>query len=293
MSNLGFDENNLLSITFSEQLNKEYSLNFSGYQIKSHDKWILIYNKRQRRVIHLKEVSEGMQVAYLQKKVLENFSLDISMMENTLAIFQGFNEESGEKYHYLPFFSKNVDEFSKELKTLFWISIEISKESQGTFIRNFDKEYSFPKEKNQILSFLFALVFVYWKFDGKSWAVSAVKSHIPLVWWTRIAEELEETFNYLAKEYWVFISSQRVQNWNKTVFQFSSNDKQLLALFVDWMNEVKKDTTLSLTLYSKKQQEIKDQLVEYITTASETNLDWKDEVLKLIKENEIKFIKYL
>jgi hypothetical protein len=48
----------------------------------------LIYNKRQWRIIHLKEISEGMQACYLQEKNIGKLKLNILMIENVFAIFQ-------------------------------------------------------------------------------------------------------------------------------------------------------------------------------------------------------------
>jgi hypothetical protein len=54
----------------------------------SKDKGILIYNKRQWRIIHLKEISEGMQACYIQEKSIDGLELNVSMIENAFALFQ-------------------------------------------------------------------------------------------------------------------------------------------------------------------------------------------------------------
>jgi CO dehydrogenase/acetyl-CoA synthase alpha subunit len=46
-----------------------------------------------------------------------------------------------------------------------------------------------------------------------------------------------------------------------------------------------------LDYYLQKQQEIKGQLIEYIQQEKDLNLDWRDEVLKLLSEHNLKFIK--
>jgi hypothetical protein len=47
-----------------------------------------VYNKRQWRIIHLKEISEGMQACYLQEKKISDYEFNKSMFENVLALFQ-------------------------------------------------------------------------------------------------------------------------------------------------------------------------------------------------------------
>ena len=289
-----FDEQHLLTLDIlDEGYSKEYSLCLSWYQFSSKDKGVLVYNKRAWRIVHLKEISEWMQACFLQERSIEGIEFNVSMLENVLALFQWFNEETWEKYHYLPFYSKSVEFLENDLKNSFWISVKVTKEAQWTFVRWIEKPYMFPDDFSDIMSLIFWLVVVYWKFDEKNWEVSAIKAHIPLVWWTRIDEELDWCFRVLAEKYWVFIAAQRVQNWAKRVYQFSSNDREVLKLFVGWMNTYFSEQNLKLENYLKKQEEIKEQLVEYIKNEESLNIEWKDEVLDLLNKHNVKFIKCL
>ncbi len=289
-----FDEHHLLALEATDWgYSKDYSLCFSWCRILSKDKGTLIYNKRQWRIIHLKEISEGMQACYIQEKNIDGLKLNVSMIENAFALFQWFNEETWEKYHYLPFFSKNVEVLEKDLNEFFWLQLKITKEAQWNFVRWVKVSYAFPKELSDILSFVFALIGIYWRIDEKNWEVSAVRVHVPLVWWTHIDEELDEAFKKLSEEYWLFIASQKVQNWGKTIYQFASNDGEILNLYVNWLNSYRKTDYYKLNNYSKKQQEIKDQLIDYIKNEETLDIDWKDEVLKLLDKHVVKFIKCL
>ena len=123
-----FDEHHLLALEATDWgYSKDYSLCLSWCRILSKDKGILIYNKRQWRIIHLKEISEGMQACYIQEKNIDGLKLNVSMIENAFALFQWFNEETWEKYHYLPFFSKNVEVLEKDLNEFFWLQLKITK----------------------------------------------------------------------------------------------------------------------------------------------------------------------
>ena len=289
-----FDEHHLLALEATDWgYSKDYSLCFSWCRILSKDKGILIYNKRQWRIIHLKEISEGMQACYIQEKNIDGLKLNVSMIENAFALFQWFNEETWEKYHYLPFFSKNVEVLEKDLNEFFWLQLKITKEAQWNFVRWVNVSYAFPKELSDILSFVFALIGIYWRIDEKNWEVSAVRVHVPLVWWTHIDEELDEAFKKMSEEYWLFIASQKVQNWGKTIYQFASNDGEILNLYVNWLNSYRKTDYYKLNNYSKKQQEIKDQLIDYIKNEEILDIEWKDEVLKLLDNHVVKFIKCL
>ena len=292
MQTLGFDDNHLLTIEHPNlSTTKDYAVSFPSYIIKSKDKGILIFNKRQWKILHLKEISEWMQVCYLQENPIENYEINKWMIVNALAIFQWFNEETWEKYYYLPFFSKWIGELQQIINNSFGFDVMIKKESQGTFIRNFSTDFSYPKNKNDILSFLFALVLLYWNFEEKKWELSSIKIHIPVVWAKAIDEEMENICKNLAHEYWIFISSQRLQQWWKSIFQCSSNDSELLSLFNDRANSYL-NKNYSIEKYEKKQQEIKQQLIEYIKNTEELSLPWREEVVKEIMNNKVKFIKY-
>ena len=69
--------------------------------------------------MNLKNLGEGMQVVYLQENQLSDYSFDILMLERTLAMFSGFNEEIGEKYRFLPFYSRDVEKLQHDLSNNF------------------------------------------------------------------------------------------------------------------------------------------------------------------------------
>ena len=83
---LTFDQHHLLCVENPNipQL-KEYRFSLSGYQISSYDKGILVYHKKQRKL--MKNLGEGMQVVYLQENQLPDYRFNISMLERTLAMF--------------------------------------------------------------------------------------------------------------------------------------------------------------------------------------------------------------
>ena len=127
MQTLGFDDNHLLTIEHPNlSTTKDYAVSFPSYIIKSKDKGILIFNKRQWKILHLKEISEWMQVCYLQENPIENYKINKWMIVNALAIFQWFNEETWEKYYYLPFFSKWIDELQQIINKNFGFDVMIN-----------------------------------------------------------------------------------------------------------------------------------------------------------------------
>lgn len=133
---LFFDQHHLLCVEHPHIPSiKEYRFSLVGKPISSPDKGVLVYHKRQRKLIHLKNLGDAMQLCYLQKTPLPDYELNIAMLEKTLAMFSGFNEETGEKYRFLPFFSKDTQQLQNDLLESFGIACTITKEPQGVFIR--------------------------------------------------------------------------------------------------------------------------------------------------------------
>lgn len=113
---ISFDENHLLSVQNPDlpQL-KPYSYMLSGWSFSSFDKEIFVYYKRAWKLINLKNLGDGMQIAYLKSDFLPFFDFDKAVLERILAMFHAFDEESGQKYAFLPSFSKNLDQLSQKL----------------------------------------------------------------------------------------------------------------------------------------------------------------------------------
>ena len=209
-----FDQYQLLSVNNPNIPQfKEYRFSLAGKQIVSYDKGVLVYHKRQRKLMNLKNVGEGMQLCYLQKKPLPEYNFNISMLTKTLAMFAGFNEETGEKYRFLPFYSRDVEKLQEELSDDFGIYCQISKEQQGTFIRGLQESWSAAESDEELLTYLFALVFLYGKFEIKNQELIAAKAHIPLLGiWKHLANDFSETYLPRLQELGIFITLSRVQH---------------------------------------------------------------------------------
>lgn len=114
---ISFDDHQLLTRSDPQipQL-KRYHYNLNGLQVQSYDTGLFVYYKRQWNAIQLKNLSEGMQVAYQVKRSQKlTFERDAAYLQNALALFKGFDEEAGQPYHFLPFCKKSPS----ELQSLF------------------------------------------------------------------------------------------------------------------------------------------------------------------------------
>lgn len=290
-----FDENQLLSI-YDEKLpqlrNYQYILDW--YQIESADRLIFAYQKRAWKLINLKNLGDGMQVAFSPKTPLSINSLTFEKDQflNILSLFQGFNEETWIKYHFLPFWNWDIVILKGLLTTLNSPEINIEKTKWWTLISWLKKTFLFPETTEDHLSFLFALALIYGKFEGKYWNLKSIKIHLPLIW---IQAQLEEKLINMCKNLqksWLFIKRNTDHHAEKKIFQFQINDFELLTLFASWNSLFKDLSQRNTELISNQNTTIKNQLISFIEETTIPAISNKEQILPILKNQTLKFLKY-
>lgn len=290
-----FDENQLLSI-YDEKLpqlrNYQYILDW--YQIETTDRLIFAYQKRAWKLINLKNLGDGMQVAFGAQTPLstESLTFDKDQFLNILSLFQGFNEETWIKYHFLPFWNWDILLLKKLLTTLSYSEIDIEKTKWWTIISWLKKTFLFPETAEDHLSFLFALALIYGKFEGKDWNLKSIKIHLPLIW---IQAQLEEKLINMCKnlqKIWLFIKRNTDHYAEKKIFQFQINDFELLTLFASWNSLFKDLPQRNTELISNQNTTIKNQLISFIKETTIPAISNKEQILPILKNQTLKFLKY-
>ena len=290
-----FDENQILSI-YDEKLpqlrNYQYILDW--YQIETTDRLVFAYQKRAWKLINLKNLGDGMQVAFSPKTPLSinSLILDRDQFLNILSLFQGFNEETWIKYHFLPFWNWDVVILKGLLTTLNSPEINIEKTKWWTIISWLTKTFLFPETAEDHLSFLFALALIYGKFEGKDWNLKSIKIHLPLIW---IQAQLEEKLINMCKNLqksWLFIKRNTDHYAEKKIFQFQINDFELLTLFVSWNSLFKDLPQRNTELISNQNTTIKNQLISFIEETTIPAISNKEKILPVLKNQTLKFLKY-
>ena len=290
-----FDENQLLSI-YDEKLpqlrNYQYILDW--YQIETTDRLVFAYQKRTWKLINLKNLGDGMQVAFGAQTPLSTDTLifDKDQFLNTLSLFQGFNEETWIKYHFLPFWNWDILLLKKLLTTLSSPEINIEKTKWWTLISWLKKTFLFPEMPEDHVSFLFALALIYGKFEGKDWNLKSIKIHLPLIW---IQAQLEEKLINMCKnlqKIWLFIKRNTDHHAEKKIFQFQINDFELLTLFASWNSLFKDLPQRNTELISNQNTTIKNQLISFIKETTIPAISNKEQILPILKNQTLKFLKY-
>lgn len=290
-----FDENQLLSI-YDEKLPqlKNYQYILDWYQIETTDRLIFAYQKRIWKLINLKNLGDGMQVAFGAQTPLstDTLTFDKDQFLNILSLFQGFNEETWIKYHFLPFWNWDILLLRELLTTLSYSEIDIEKTKWWTIISWLKKNFLFPETAEDHLSFLFALALIYGKFEGKDWNLKSIKIHLPLIW---IQAQLEEKLINMCKnlqKIWLFIKRNTDHHAEKKIFQFQINDFELLTLFTRWNSLLKDLPQRNTELISNQNTTIKNQLISFIKELQIPEISNKDGILQTIENQTLKFLKY-
>ena len=290
-----FDHNNILMLIDPEiPQHKTYTYVLDNYQIESTDTLLFVYQKRAWKLINLKNLGEGMQIAFSPKNPIstESLTFEKDQFLNILSLFQGFNEESWIKYHFLPFWNRDILLLKKLLTTLSSLEINIEKTKWWTIISWLTKAFLFPETTEDHLSFLFALALIYGKFEGKDWNLKSIKIHLPIIW---IQAQLEEKLITMCKnlqKIWLFIKRNTDHHAEKKIFQFQINDFELLTLFANWNSLFKDLPQRNTELISNQNTTIKNQLISFIEETTIPAISNKEQILPILKNQTLKFLKY-
>lgn len=283
--NIQIDKNNLLTI-FNENIpqTKEYSYSTGGYLFSDFDKWIVVLHKKEWKICNLKNLGDNMNVIYLAQRPEIQTPFDKEGFIKGLYLFDSFDENTGEKYYFVPKFAeKEIQVTNKKLEQL-GISAKIEKSEKWCLITwNLKPQEHWWK----YFSFLLALIFLYGKMDIKNNELIAIKIHIPLFGqFLKHEENFDSMKKELAKE-GIFISTSIQKTNDGIIYQISCNDYEVLknvANYTKGIEKIDKIPKYELTL------EYKNQLIEFIQTNPEIPQDGKSEVIKQLEEWTIKLL---
>lgn len=279
------DKNNLLAIENKKiPQNKEYCHNVSGYEFCDFDKWLIIYHKKQFKIIHLKDLGEKMWVIMVGEKdeELKELELDLNSVESALKLFEWFDEETGEKYYFLYKFKESDLGLLNENLEKLGIKIGVKKTDKWICC-----DYSEEELEYNPASFLFGLTLIYGDFMIKNWDLKSIKIQLPLFGkYQENTEILDEVIATLSDN-WIFVKKSIQETNDGIVYQITSSDYELLQIFARFYEAIEK--WLEISKYTDTQK-IKEELVEFIKINSEIPSEWKEEVISSIENWEIKIL---
>jgi len=280
---LQIDQNNILSIHHPDiSANKEYQNVVWWFSFSSLDKGILVYHKKDIKVISLKNLWENMSVFHVSSRpeIIEK-NLNKESFLQAVSLFKWFDEETWSQYYFFPRFPINEIEKTNWILSKLGFDIQLEKTNKGVTIPYFIQE---AEDISSKFSFLFALTLLHGKLDIKNWNLISAKIHIPLYGsYLSKKEEFQELTRSLQSN-WVFINISSSTNGEWEVFQISITDYEILASFANFYQSIEKIQEISKQDYVAK---IKSELIEYISNKLEVDLwrplEWKNEIVKTIK----------
>ena len=216
---------------------KSYRHNFQWFDFEEENCIFYVWHKKEIKLIESKNLWSTMNVFFLKDWILEVNELTNTIKDWILTacqIFNAFDEENWWFYNFLPYFpTKSVEEKNELFKKL-WLNILLSNSPKWVLIKNNESENKVNIENLNIewkIWFLFGLILLYWKFENKWEKLSAIKIQLPLFGqFLSIWDEIRNIQRLLQNE-WIFIQISENVQWDKHIYEITSNDYELLENF--------------------------------------------------------------
>ncbi len=282
------DKNHLLVIENPNiPQTKEYTHIVDGYVFSDFDKWLIVLHKKQWKIINLKNLWEWMCVAYIRtaERRRQMAELDIDAVKYAFGLFDAFDENSWEKYYFIPGIGeKDIEAKNKILNTL---ELGCFLEQSEGYISVKWVTHNDESILEKRISFLFGLLLIYGKFEWKNNELNSVKIQLPLFGqYLKYADLLHEILKKL-QEHGFFLTSNKLETSNGIVYQISCRDYEILEIFALWYQRVEKFARISKAEFT---QEMKSSLLEFISSNKQIPDEWKSDVLEQIKNWVLKLL---
>lgn len=283
--NILIDNNNILAIENEDiSNNKQYSYNLNWFQLSDFDKKIVVYHKKQFKIINLKDLWDRMWVIMVWEHddEYDNMELDIESMESATKLFSWFNENNWEKYFFLYKYWENKMNLLNENLSKLWSNISFLKWEKWITTSFNDEELVYNP-----ISFIFGLILVYGNFQIKDWDLKAVKAQIPLFWqFLDNKDIIDETIDVLA-ENWLFINKNIINTEDWIIYEIASSDFELLEFFAKFYEPIEKWLKISKI---DEVQKVKWDLINFLQTNINIPTIWKDDVINALENGMIKIL---
>ncbi|MDR0651215.1 MAG: hypothetical protein LBG59_07665 [Candidatus Peribacteria bacterium] len=157
-----FGSNNLLCIEDQTlDTGKKYQQNFQGYMISDKNKLLFVVHKKEIKLIELKNIGDTMGVFYTtHRKEIHPFPWEKTSLLLASQLFKGRDEQQGNHYFFLPYFSPKATITTNTLLKTLGISFQLIVNEKGVMITSLSQSDvsgidDLPPNKEAYLSFLF------------------------------------------------------------------------------------------------------------------------------------------
>lgn len=258
------DQNNLITIEHPEIPKiKEYTYEVAWLRFSDWDKWMIVLHKKDFKIVNLKNLWDGMNVVYIKNNDLWQLDIKQNCIQQAFGLFNSFDEVLWQQKYFFPWARTN-------------------NESIAPVSCNWEFATS-----EEILSFFYWLILLYWKFESKWTELMSIKIQIPL-----FGQYLkyQESFDYLIKllqRQWIFFKRDSLETNNWIIYQISSNDWESLGIFAKWHETIEKFEKITRKEFT---EQMKAKLLAFLVSDSSIPENGKDQVLESIENWVLKFL---
>lgn len=266
---------------------KYYSHNFQWKSFESSNCIFYVWHKKEIKLINSKDLWSTMAVFFIKDSLLkiEQLTEDVKRWIITACkIFSAFDEENGWTYNFLPYFQTKLIDEKNQLFEKIWLNIVLKASAKWVLLENNEWIVNWNVDSlnsEEKVGFLFGLILLYGKFEAKGDKLSAIKIQLPLFWqyliiWDKIRNIQKELQND-----WIFIQISENIQWDKHIYEITSNDYELLGNFSKLYLPVENFTQITKR---EQAQEAVDALKSFLNT------EWESGIISTIDASCVKIL---
>ena len=262
---------------------KTYRHNFQWYNFEEENCIFYVWHKKEIKLIESKNLWSTMNVFFIK-----DVKLDIKELDNNIKnwilrscqIFSAFDEDNGWFYNFLPYFPTKTLEEKNNIFSKLWLNINLSNSSKWILI-NSSKINTEDLDVLWQLWFLFWLTLLYWKYENKWDKLSSLKIQLPLFGqFLTIWDDIRDIQRNLQNN-WIFIQISENIQWDKHMYEITSNDYELLEIFANLYLPVEKFEQITKR---EQAQEATEALKAFLLN------EWEKELIDVVSSSCVKIL---
>lgn len=266
---------------------KNYRHNFQWMIFEWENCIFYVWHKKEIKQIESKNLWSTMTVFYIKDSQLGSFSLDENIKNwivSACRIFAAFDEENWWNYYFLPYFQTKLIEEKNQIFQKLWINLSLTSSQKWVLIENIESSLTSNIEDLDIrwqIWLLFGLALLYGKFETKWDKLSSIKIQLPLFGQYLTLWDNLINIQKSLQEQWIFLQISENIQWEKHIYEITSNDYELLSAFADLYLPVE-----NLTQITKREQtqEAVDSLKNFCLN------NWENEIVEKINSSCVKIL---
>ena len=266
---------------------KNYRHNFQWMIFEWENCIFYVWHKKEIKPLASKNSWSTMTVFYIKDSQLGSFSLDENIKNwivSACRIFAAFDEENWWNYYFLPYFQTKLIEEKNQIFQKLWINLSLTSSQKWVLIENIESSLTSNIEDLDIrwqIWLLFGLALLYGKFETKWDKLSSIKIQLPLFGQYLTLWDNLINIQKSLQEQWIFLQISENIQWEKHIYEITSNDYELLSAFADLYLPVE-----NLTQITKREQtqEAVDSLKNFCLN------NWENEIIEELNNSCVKIL---